>query len=81
MIISNNVELYFQTTNGVTGIGFGTLGAGDNVLLLGDSSFHQLSVIPEPSILMLMCCGAFGIVGYRRQKALQAKTTDSGSGA
>jgi hypothetical protein len=78
LIISNNVELYFQITNGV---GYGTLSTGDDILLLNGSSFHQLSVIPEPSILMLMCCGAFGIVGYRRRKAkLQAKNSGSGSG-
>jgi hypothetical protein len=68
LIISNNVELYFQTTNGVTGIGYGTLGAGDNILLLDGSSFHQLTVVPEPSILMLFSVGAVAIVGYRRRK-------------
>jgi len=69
LIISNNVELYFQSTNGVTGIGLGTLGAGDNVLILDGGSFHQLTVVPEPSILMLLSIGAFAIVGYRRRKA------------
>lgn len=75
LIISNNVELYFQTTNGVTGVGLGTLGAGDNVLILDGGSFHQLTVVPEPSILMLLSVGAFAIVGYRRRKArLQSKS-------
>ena len=74
LIISSNVELYFQTTNGVTGIGLGTLGAGDNVLILGGGSFHQLTVVPEPSILMLLSIGAFAIIGYRRRKArIQSK--------
>jgi hypothetical protein len=68
LIISNNVELYFQSTNGVTGIGLGTLGAGDNVLILDGGSFHQLTVVPEPSILMLLFIGAFAIVGYRQRK-------------
>jgi hypothetical protein len=69
LIISNNVELYFETTNGVTGVGYGTLGAGDDILLLNGSSFHQLTVVPEPSILMLFSVGAVGIVSYRRRKA------------
>jgi hypothetical protein len=69
LIISNNVELYFQSTNGVTGIGLGTLGAGDNVLILDGGSFHQLTVVPEPSILMLLSIGACAIAGYRRQRA------------
>jgi hypothetical protein len=68
LIISNNVELYFQNTNGVTGIGFGTLGAGDNVLLLDGSSFHQLTMVPEPSVLMLMTIGAVSITYYRRRR-------------
>jgi hypothetical protein len=68
LIISNNVELYFQTTNGVTGVGFGTLGAGDDVLLLNGSSFHQLTVVPEPSVLMLMAIGAASITYYRRRR-------------
>jgi hypothetical protein len=69
------VELYFQTTNGVTGIGLGTLGAGDNVLILDGGSFHQLTVVPEPSILMLLSIGAFAITGYRRRKAkLQSRS-------
>jgi len=74
LIISNNVELYFETTNGVTGVGYGTLGAGDDILMLDGSSFHQLTVVPEPSILMLFSVGTVAIVGYRRRKArLSAK--------
>ncbi|MGO9245221.1 MAG: hypothetical protein ACLQDC_10710 [Verrucomicrobiia bacterium] len=74
LIISNNVELYFETTNGVTGIGYGTLGAGDDILMLNGSSFHQLTVVPEPSILMLFSVGTVAIVSYRRRKArLSAK--------
>jgi hypothetical protein len=69
LVISNNVELYFKNTNGITGISLGTLNPGDNVLLLDGSSFHQLNVVPEPSILMLMTIGAFGIVWHRRRKA------------
>ena len=69
LIISNNVELYFHSTNGVTGVGLGTLGAGDNVLILDGGSLHQLTVVPEPSVLMLLSIGAFAIVGYRRRKA------------
>jgi hypothetical protein len=69
LIISNNVELYFQNTNGVTGIGYGTLGAGDDILMLDGSSFHQLTMVPEPSVLMLMTIGAFAIMGYRRRAA------------
>ncbi len=66
LIISNNVELYFQSTNGVTGVGLGVLGAGDNILILNGGSFHQLTAIPEPSILMLLTVGAFAILKYRR---------------
>ncbi len=66
LIISNNVELYFQSTNGVTGVGLGVLGAGDDILILNGGSFHQLTTIPEPSILMLLTVGAFAILKYRR---------------
>jgi hypothetical protein len=69
LIISNNVELYFQTTNGVTGIGLGTLGAGDNILILDGGSLHQLTVVPEPSILMLLSLGGCAITWYRRRQA------------
>jgi hypothetical protein len=67
LIISNNVELYFQSTNGVTGVGLGVLGAGDNILVLDGGSLHQLTVVPEPSILMLLTVGAFAILKYRRR--------------
>jgi hypothetical protein len=68
LIISNNVELYFQTTNGITGVSFDTLTPGDNVLILGNGSFHQLEIIPEPSILMLLVIGGLGIYWRRRHR-------------
>jgi hypothetical protein len=71
LIISNNVELFFRSTNGVTGVGLGVLGAGDNVLLLSGSSFHQIDVVPEPSILLMLLLGATIIVRYRRQQRRQ----------
>jgi len=67
LIISNNVEFYFKYSNGVTGVSFGTLNPGDNVLILGSGSFHQITTIPEPSILMLLSAGAFVIRWYRRR--------------
>jgi hypothetical protein len=69
LIISNNVEFYFIYTNGVTGVSIGTLNPGDNVLILGDGSFHQLVFIPEPSILMLLLIGGGAIHWYRRHHA------------
>jgi hypothetical protein len=66
LIISNNVELFFRSTNGVTGVGLGVLGAGDNILLLSGSSFHQIDVVPEPSILLMLVLGVVIIVRYRR---------------
>jgi len=73
LIISNNVELYFQSTNGVTGVGLGVLGAGDNILILDGGSLHQLMVVPEPSILMLLTVGAFAILKYRRWSGRKQK--------
>ncbi|HXI85022.1 MAG TPA: hypothetical protein VNL17_13125, partial [Verrucomicrobiae bacterium] len=67
LIISNNVELYFQSTNGVTGVGLGVLGAGDNILILSGGSLHQIGIIPEPSVLMLLAIGAFIIHKYRHR--------------
>ncbi len=69
LIISNNVELYFQTTNGVTGIAFDPNNLnGANVLLLDGASFHELTIIPEPSILMLFSVGSVAILWYRRRR-------------
>lgn len=68
LIISNNVQLYFFNTNGVTGVSLGTLNPGDNVLILGNGSFHQFVTIPEPSILMLFIMGGMGINWYRRRQ-------------
>lgn len=67
LIISNNVEFYFKYSNGVTGVSFDTLNPGDNVLILGSGSFHQITSIPEPSVLMLLTAGAFVIRWYRRR--------------
>ncbi len=73
LIISNNVQLYFVRSNGVTGISFGTLNPGDNVLILDGGSFHQLAVIPEPSILMLLTLGGIAIVRHRRRSAARGR--------
>lgn len=69
LIISNNVEFYFMSSNGVSGVSLGTLNPGDNVLILAGGSFHQLNVVPEPSILFLLTVGAAGIVWYRRRRS------------
>jgi hypothetical protein len=69
LIVSNNVELYFRFTNGVTGVSFGpTLNPGDNVWVLDGGSFHQINVVPEPSVLMLLTIGASAIYWRRRRK-------------
>ena len=68
LIISNNVELYYKQTNGVTGVSFGTLNPGDNVLILGNGSFHHLNVVPEPNVLMLLIFGGVGIYWWRRRR-------------
>ena len=70
LIISNNVELYYKSVTGVTGIGVGTLSPGDNVLLLDGSSFHPITTIvavPEPSVLVLWALGGLAIY-YRKRK-------------
>ena len=69
LIISNNVEFYFHSSNGVTGVSIGSLTPGDNVLILSGGSFHQIVVIPEPSILMLLMIGGGAIQWYRRRHA------------
>ncbi|MCG3149122.1 MAG: hypothetical protein PCFJNLEI_02581 [Verrucomicrobiae bacterium] len=68
LIISNNVQVYFRSTNGVTGVSFGTLNAGDNILLLDGASFHQLILVPEPSVLVLWCGGILTIWAARRRR-------------
>lgn len=69
LIISNNVEFYFMRSNGVTGVSLGSLNPGDNVLILGNGSFHQLVVVPEPSTLLLLMAGAAAIHYYRRRRS------------
>ncbi|MCS7049892.1 MAG: PEP-CTERM sorting domain-containing protein, partial [Verrucomicrobiae bacterium] len=68
LIISNNVEFYFMNSNGVTGVSLGSLNPGDNVLILGNGSFHQLVVVPEPSTLLLLMAGAAAIHYYRQRR-------------
>lgn len=68
LIISNNVEFYYMNANGVSGVSLGTLSPGHNVLILGNGSFHQLVVVPEPSMLFLLTVGAAGIHWYRRRQ-------------
>jgi hypothetical protein len=68
LIISNNVQLYFKRTNGVSSLSFGTWDGSSSVLLLDGASFHQINVVPEPSVLMLLVLGAVGIYYRRRRK-------------
>ncbi|NQU12372.1 autotransporter-associated beta strand repeat-containing protein [bacterium] len=68
LIISNDVSVYFLSTNGITGVSFdpGSVG-GANVLLLNGGSFHQIAVIPEPSQLMLMALGVWAVWRWHRR--------------
>jgi hypothetical protein len=80
LIISNNVELYYKQTNGVTGVSFDTLNPGDNVLILGNGSFHHIQSVPEPSVLMFLTIGGVAIYWYRRRRgASPSSCADSSS--
>ncbi|MEI6085643.1 MAG: PEP-CTERM sorting domain-containing protein, partial [Verrucomicrobiota bacterium] len=69
LIISNNVELFFKNSNGVNGVSIGLWDGSSSVLLLNGSSFHQINVVPEPSVLLLMILGAVGIYYRRRRRS------------
>jgi uncharacterized membrane protein YdjX (TVP38/TMEM64 family) len=64
LIIDTNVQVYFITSNNWTAANFILLNnAGyDNTL----NGIHQLLVIPEPSILLLLYVGALTTWGVRR---------------
>ena len=64
--LSTNV---FLGTCTVTTNGYINMAARDDILILNGSSFHQLTVVPEPSMLMLFSVGTVAIVGYRRRRA------------
>ncbi len=75
LIISNNVELYFQNSNGVTGVSYDPSNLnGANVLILNGGSLHELTIVPEPSILMLLCTGSLAIFWYRRRRRAKLNT-------
>lgn len=60
LIVSNNVQLYYKNATNIF-----LDGPGQNVFLLGNASFHQLFVVPEPNILLLLMFGAL-VVHVRR---------------
>jgi hypothetical protein len=67
LIISNNVEVYWMSTNNVF-----LDGPNQNVFLLGNASFHQLSLVPEPSVLMFLMFGGV-VLAFRRARRCQAR--------
>ncbi|MCG3147986.1 MAG: hypothetical protein PCFJNLEI_01428 [Verrucomicrobiae bacterium] len=71
LIVSNNVQLFYKQGTGINGISVGIWDGSSSVLLLNGSSFHQINVVPEPSVLLLLMVGAAGIY-YRRRRSGKA---------
>jgi hypothetical protein len=69
LIVSNNVQLFYKQGTGINGISIGMWDGSSSVLLLDGSSFHQINVVPEPSVLLLVMVGAAGIYYRRRHRA------------
>jgi T5SS/PEP-CTERM-associated repeat protein len=68
LIISNNMELYFVSSNDWSM---------SNIELLGNGGIHQLqegqaAVVPEPGVLLLWVCGAGVVYAARRRTGKRA---------
>jgi hypothetical protein len=68
LVISNNVQVYFITSNGFSSA---------QVNLLGTGGLHQLvlsqviAAVPEPNVALLWLCGAATLYGARRRAKKQ----------
>ena len=66
LIISTNVQVYFESSNTWSAANFQLAGnpTYDNSI----SGLHQLVVVPEPSIFMLLVIGGIAMARFRNRK-------------